>query len=424
MNYGNTHFNQEDMTKYLRECVMEQIDISRDVGDEEVNDIIRENVMRMSREYYIGATERERMSREIFNSIRKLDIIQELVDDNEVTEIMVNGTENIYIEEKGHIRKWQKRFTDKEKLENVIQQIVAKCNRTINESSPIVDCRLPENGSRVNIVLAPVVINGPAVTIRRFPDHPIDMKQLIRMESISEEVAGFLRKLVVAGYNIFISGGTGSGKTTFLNALSEYIPREERVLTIEDSAELQIRGIGNLIRMETRNANVEGCNEISIRDLIRTSLRMRPDRIIVGEVRGEEALDMLQALNTGHDGSLSTGHANSAKDMIARLETMVLMGMDMPLQAIRRQIASGVDIIVHLGRLRDGSRKVLEVCEVDGMSDGEVILRTLYCFEEEGEYDGRIKGRFLQKETIKHIDKLRSGGLWHESNDEAQHNSL
>ncbi|MGN0472125.1 MAG: CpaF family protein [Lachnospiraceae bacterium] len=411
MEYGRTGFNQADMTKYLRECVMEQIDISRDVEDGEVQDIIRDNVIRLSREFYIGASERERMSREIFNSIRKLDIIQELVDDSRVTEIMVNGTENIYIEENGHIRQWEKRFTDKEKLENVIQQIVAKCNRTINESNPIVDCRLPENGSRVNIVLDPVALNGPAVTIRRFPDHPIDMKQLIRMGSISEACAEFLRDLVITGYNIFISGGTGSGKTTFLNALSEYIPSDERILTIEDSAELQIRGIGNLIRMETRNANVEGCNEIGIRDLIKTSLRMRPDRIIVGEVRGAEALDMLQALNTGHDGSLSTGHANSAQDMIARLETMVLMGMDMPLQAIRRQIASGVDIIIHLGRLRDGSRKVLEVCEVDGMRDGEVILHPLYVYEERGEKDGRIQGDLIRKDTLKNTGKLRAGGI-------------
>lgn len=287
-------FNYNDIKRYLRQSVLEQIDISRSVADDEVYDIINDNVIKMSRERYIGVHEKDKLAKELFNSIRKLDIIQELVDDPGVTEIMVNGMDGIFYEKEGRSIKWSKCFEDKEKLEDVIQQIVAKSNRVVNESNPIVDARL-ENGSRVNIVLSSIALNGPFLTIRRFPDQPINMTTLIKIGSISQEAANFLHKLVIAGYNIFISGGTGSGKTTFLNALSEYIPRDERIITIEDSAELQIRGIDNLVRLETRNANVEGCKEITIRDLIRTSLRMKPDRIIVGEVRGGEAIDMIQA---------------------------------------------------------------------------------------------------------------------------------
>ena len=344
-------------------------------------------------------------------SIRKLDFLQELIDDESVTEIMVNGPDAIFIEKNGRLYRAEERFESGEKLENVIQQIVASCNRVVNEASPIVDARL-ENGARVHVVLAPVALNGPILTIRRFPERPMRMEDLLRRQSLTQEAAELLKKLVIAGYNIFISGGTGSGKTTFLNALSEYIPPAERVITIEDSAELQLISLPNLVRLETRNANVEGCREITIRDLIRASLRMRPDRLIVGEVRGSEAVDMLQCLNTGHDGSLSTGHANSASDMLYRLETMVLMGMELPLAAIRGQIASGVDVIVHLGRLRDRTRRVLEIAEVLGCEDGVIRMQPLYQFEEEGEDDEkRIIGTLRKRGELCHTEKLCAAGL-------------
>jgi pilus assembly protein CpaF len=339
-----------------------------------------------------------------------MDVLQELVDSEDVTEIMINGTDNIFVEKAGRIYEWEKHFDSKEKLENVIQQIVAKCNRVVNEASPIVDARL-SNGSRVNIVLAPVALNGPIVTIRRFPKNPISMEDLLRFGSITKEAVEELQKWVIAGYNIFISGGTGSGKTTFLNALSNYIPSSERVITIEDSAELQLQGIPNLVKLETRNANTEGAKPITIRDLIKSSLRMRPDRIIVGEVRGSEALDMLQALNTGHDGSLSTGHANSSRDMLSRLETMVLMGMDLPLEAVRRQIASGVDIIVHLGRLRDRSRRVIEIVEILGYENGEIITCPIYEFQETGEKNGKVQGEFVRVNDVTNKDKLMAAGF-------------
>ena len=337
--------------------------------------------------------------------------MQELIDAEDITEIMINGAGNIFYEKQGGLYLWDKSFESREKLEDVIQQIVSKCNRTVNEASPIVDARLSD-GSRVNIVLSPIALNGPVVTIRRFPENPITMEQLIAFHSITEEAADFLKKLVMAGYNIFISGGTGSGKTTFLNALSHNIPNTERIITIEDSAELQIRGIPNLVSLETRNATTEGVKEISIRDLIKASLRMRPDRIVVGEVRGAEAIDMLQALNTGHDGSLSTGHANSAKDMLARLETMVLMGMDMPISAIRRQIASAIDIVVHLGRLRDKSRRVLNISEVSGFENGEIILNTIYEFVEDETYESNgVKGTLKYTgNPFKNKRKLRAAG--------------
>ena len=387
-----------------------RIDMSRDVPDTEIQEMIDDMVVTFGKKYTLSLKERQELSNEIFYSIRKLDILQELVDAPDVTEIMVNGTDNIFIEKAGRLIKYDKKFESRQKLEDVIQQIVAKCNRAVNEASPIVDARL-ENGSRVNIVRAPVALNGPIVTIRRFPDHPISMEDLIKFGSITAEAADKLRKLVLAGYNIFISGGTGSGKTTFLNALSHYIPKTERIITIEDSAELQLYELPNLVRLETRNANADGVREISIRDLIKSSLRMRPDRIIVGEVRGGEAIDMLQALNTGHDGSLSTGHANSSKDMLTRLETMVLMGMELPLAAVRRQIASGVDIIVHLGRLRDKSRRVLEIAEVTGYEDGEITIRPIYAFEETGEEGERIQGEFVKKNELLHRRKLEAAGL-------------
>ncbi len=395
----------------LKEAVQERISLSREMSDEEIRDLIDQVIIQKGREYGLVYEQKKALSKELFYAIRKLDILEELTSDPGVTEIMINGTDNIFIERNGRLMQWDKTFESPGKLEDVIQQIVAKCNRTVNEASPIADARL-ENGSRVNIVLAPVALNGPIVTIRRFPEHPIQMKDLLKFGAINEEAVDFLRDLVVAGYNIFISGGTGSGKTTFLNALSDYIPKDERIITIEDSAELQILGVPNLVRLETRNANVEGCEPISIRDLIKSSLRMRPDRIIVGEVRGGEAIDMIQALNTGHDGSLSTGHANSARDMLSRLETMVMMAMDLPLAAIRGQIASGIDIIVHLGRLRDKSRKVLEIVEVLGYEDNEIKTSILYAFQEDGEDEqGKIKGRLLAKEKLRSVAKLRAAGI-------------
>lgn len=405
------HEAAETIKHRLRGMILEKLDFSRETTDEEIRDLIDELIIRESKKTSMSMAERKRLRQELFHSIRKLDVLQELIDDSNVTEIMINGTNGIFIERNGRVAEYELRFEGKEKLEDVIQQIVAGCNRTVNEASPIVDARL-QNGSRVNVVLQPIALNGPILTIRRFPDEPIGMRELIAYGSLTEEAEVFLAKLVRAKYNIFISGGTGSGKTTFLNALSTYIPSDERVITIEDNAELQIRNIPNLVRLETRNANVEGCNPITIRDLIKTSLRMRPDRIIVGEVRGSEAIDMMQCLNTGHDGSMSTGHANSSKDMLSRLETMILMGMELPLIAVRQQIASGLDIIVHLGRLRDKSRKVLEIAEVEGFADNEVKIATLYSFEEEGEDEkGKVKGSLKKKGELKNHEKLKAAGI-------------
>lgn len=395
----------------IRERVLARLDMTHEQTDEEVCELIEQCILEVSRERFISLEDKRRLAREVFLSIRKLDFLQELIDDESVTEIMVNGPDAIFVEKNGKLYRAEERFASREKLENVIQQIVASCNRVVNEASPIVDARL-ENGARVHVVLAPVALNGPILTIRRFPERPMCMEDLLRRQSLPKEAAELLKKLVKAGYNIFISGGTGSGKTTFLNALSEYIPPAERVITIEDSAELQLISLPNLVRLETRNANVEGCREITIRDLIRASLRMRPDRLIVGEVRGSEAVDMLQCLNTGHDGSLSTGHANSASDMIYRLETMVLMGMELPLAAIRGQIASGVDVIVHLGRLRDRSRRVLEIAEIIGYEDGVIRMQPLYQFEEEGEDDEkRIIGTLRKRAELYHTEKLCAAGL-------------
>ncbi|MCR5249437.1 MAG: CpaF family protein [Lachnospiraceae bacterium] len=400
-----------EIRERLKEHIMGQIDLSREMTDEEVREIVDNCIVGHGREYALALKEKQELSRDLFYAIRRLDILQELTDDPKVTEIMINGKDHIFIERAGRLYRWEKSFSSDEKLQDVIQQIVAKCNRSVNEASPIVDARL-ENGSRVNVVLAPVALNGPIVTIRRFPEKPIQMEDLKRFGAITQEVIDFLQKLVVAGYNIFISGGTGSGKTTFLNALSNFIPKDERIITIEDSAELQILGVPNLVRLETRNANVEGCKEITMRDLIKSSLRMRPDRIVVGEVRGSEALDMVQAMNTGHDGSLSTGHANSAADMLARLETMILMGMDLPLSAIRGQLASGIDIIVHLGRLRDKSRKVLQVVEVLGCRNDVIETSVLFEFEEEGEDEnGRIMGTLKKRNKLEHGEKLAAAGL-------------
>ncbi len=396
----------------LKSEIISKIDLSRDVDDDEIRDIIASTITRLKREDFLPLKEREELQKQLFYEVRRLGILEELISDNSVTEIMVNGTDAVFVEKEGKLFQWNRSFETVEKLSDVIQQIVAKSNRVVNEASPIVDARL-ENGSRVNVVMNPIALNGPILTIRRFPDDPIRMTDLINFHSITEEAAEFLKRLVIAGYNIFVSGGTGSGKTTFLNALSAFIPSDERIITIEDSAELQIKGISNLVRLETRNANVEGASEITIRDLIKSSLRMRPDRIIVGEIRDGAALDFLSAANTGHDGSISTGHANSAADMLSRLETMVLMaGMDLPLDAIRRQIASAVDIIIHLGRLRDKTRKVLEITEVIDYKNGEIVLKPLFRFIETGQ-KGRpkVEGTLEKKNELTHTEKLRKSGL-------------
>jgi pilus assembly protein CpaF len=400
----------ENGVRIIRENVLKKIDLTRDIGDEELEGMIAEEIACYVKDKMISIRERVRLEQQVFNSLRKLDAIQELVEDPAVTEIMVNGPQNIFFEKQGRIHRWEGQFQSEERLMDILQQIVAKHNRVINLSSPIVDSRL-EDGSRVNIVLFPISIDGSALTIRKFPEHPLTMQQLIQMGALSEEAAELLKKLVRAKYSIIVSGGTGSGKTTFLNALSQYIPNDERIITIEDSAELQIQEIPNLVRLETRNSNTEGVAAITIRDLIRSALRMRPDRIIVGECRGAEAFDMLQALNTGHDGSLSTVHANSGQDLLSRLEMMVLMGMDLPLGAIRKQIASGVDIIVHLGRLRDKSRRVLEISEVDRMENGEILLNPLYIFEENGVKEGIISGHMVWQNELCHAEKLRAAGL-------------
>ena len=350
------------------------------------------------------------MGRELFNAFRKLDILQELLEDDDITEIMINGTSNIFLEKNGVVYESDKRFVSSSRLEDVIQQVVSKINRYVNEASPIVDARL-EDGSRVNVVLKPAALNGPIMTIRKFPKEKLTMDRLIELGSISEEVAGLLKKAVISKMNIFISGGTGSGKTTFLNALSDYIPEDERLITIEDNAELQITNIKNLVRLEARNSNIEGEGAISIRELIKTALRMRPERIVIGEVRGPEALDMLQAMNTGHDGSLSTGHANSTRDMFSRLETMVLQGAAaLPVDAIRQQIASALDIMVHLGRLRDRTRRVLEIVEVLDYKEGEIKTNVLYKFKEEGEVNGKISGRLVKKNKLQRQDKFVAAG--------------
>lgn len=397
--------------KHLRCEILGRVDYGRELNDSEIEDMIDEAILREKELESFPVNFRQRLKKELFDSMRRLDILQIFVEDSAVTEIMINGKDQIFVEKEGSIKKLDIVFESEEKLQDVIQQIVAGCNRVVNEASPIVDARLA-NGARVNVVMKPIALNGPIVTIRRFPEKPITMKELLLKKSINSEAAAFLKKLVVAKYNIFISGGTGSGKTTLLNVLSGFIPKEERVITIEDNAELQLQGLENLVRLETRASSEEGCREISIRDLIKASLRMRPDRIIVGEVRGEEAVDMSQALNTGHEGSMSTGHANSAADMLSRLENMVLMGMDMPLKAIRQQLASGIDIIVHLGRLRDRSRRVLEITEVLGLQEETIVLNPLFLFQEEGvDAEGKILGRLERVGELVHVEKIKNAGL-------------
>ncbi len=400
------------MTDYVEEIknrVLAQMDVSRNMSDEEIQTLIDESIAEKDI-IRPPLKKREAAREQVFYALRGLDILQELINDPEITEIMVNGYEHIFYEKGGCLFQWDRQFVSRDRLEDTIQSIVAAGNRMVNEAVPIVDTRL-RDGSRVNIVLSPIAVDGSVVTIRKFPAHPMQMKDLLARGSLSEEIAEFLKRLVQAGYNMFVSGGTGSGKTTFLNALSGYIPVSERVITIEDSAELQLNGIPNLVRLEMRAANLENVAEISIRQLIRTALRMRPDRILVGECRGAEALDMLQAMNTGHDGSLSTGHANSCQDMLSRLETMVLMGMELPVNAIRGQIASGIDILIHLGRLRDRTRKVLDIMEIEGIFQGEICLKPLYCFEETGEQNGKIAGEWKRLGKLAHMEKLLAAGL-------------
>ena len=376
--------NYQSLKKKLQSELLEALETGGEWSDEEIMGQIDELIVSASRNVYLSGYKKLMMKQELFNSVRRLDLLQELVDDKDITEIMVNGAGDIFYEKYGHMCRWDKAFESNDKLEDVIQQIVAGANRQVNEASPIVDARLAD-GSRVNVVLKPVALNGPILTIRKFPEKPMSMTRLIRQGALTEEAAAFLEKIVRAKYNIFISGGTGTGKTTMLNALMGYVPEDERVITIEDSAELQIHNITNLVKLEARNANADGEHQVSIRDLIKSAMRMRPDRIIVGEVRGAESVDMIQAMSSGHDGSISTGHSGSPEEMLSRLETMVLMGTDIPLTAIRKQIASAIDIIVQLESLRDKSRRVTEITEVVGCEDGEIRLNPLFIFKEMAE---------------------------------------
>ncbi|MEG2511823.1 MAG: CpaF family protein [Acetivibrio sp.] len=401
----------QDKKKEMKERIQKKIEYMEELDDEGIQAVIDEILLEYARDIYLTMEEKQSFARECFNEIRRLDVLQELIEDDTITEIMINGYRDIFIESKGNIKKWEKHFLSKEKLEDVVQQMVSKANRMVNESNPIVDSRL-EDGSRIHVVLSPVALDGPVVTIRKFPLESITMEQLILWEAMTEEAAEFLRKLVVSRYNIFVSGGTGSGKTTLLNVLSNYIPQEERVITIEDSAELQIRKVPNLVRLETRESILEEGCKITMTDLIKASLRMRPDRIIVGEVRdGAAVVNMLQAMNTGA-AAMSTGHANSSKDMLNRLEALALVGMNMPLLSVRKQIASAIDIIVHLGRLRDKSRRVLEIVEVLEGEDMEILTNPLYCFKEEGKDSSRVKGRLVaQKNSLKNTEKLEKAGI-------------
>ena len=385
----------------IREKVISTIDMTREPQEQELHEIIDRIMEEELKEKYLTIKERIKIHKEVFNSIKGLGILEDLLEMDEVTEIMINGRNHIFIEKAGRIIPYDDSIESEERLQDIIQQIVAKTNRRVNESNPIVDTRL-EDGSRVNVVLPPVALDGAVITIRKFAKEKITINQLIKWGTLTREVSDLLEKLVVAGYNIFVSGGTGSGKTTFLNVLSNFIPNDQRVVTIEDSAELQLKSVDNIVRLEARQANSQGENEITIRDLIKTSLRMRPDRIIVGEVRGAEALDMVQSLNTGHDGSMSTGHGNSPKEMLARLETMVLMGADIPLNAIRSQLAAGIDIMVHLARMPDKTRKVIEINEIQEFKDNQIILNKLYCME---------NGKLKKVGTLKNIFKLQSYGL-------------
>ena len=390
--------------------VLQRMDMTRETGDEELQELIRMTLEEASEKEYLPLNEKIELSRELFHAFRKLDILQELLEDPKITEIMVNGTDHIFYEKGGRLFRSERKFMSEERLVDVIQQIVGEANRYVSEASPIVDARL-KDGSRVNVVMKPVAVNGPILTIRTFPEEPLTMKKLIDCGSMTEEAAQFIRKLVIAKYNIFVSGGTGAGKTTFLNAMSDFIPKDERIITIEDNAEMQIRGVENLVKLEARGANPEGEGAVTIRDLIRSALRMRPDRIIVGEVRGDETVDMISsAMLNGHSGSMSTGHANNPTDMLHRLETMMLMGIDLPLAAVQRQIASALDIIIHLGRLRDKSRKVLQITEIGRYESGKIHTKTLYEFREEGMEHGKIKGTLMKVDELSNQEKLMAAG--------------
>jgi len=402
----------EEQRRRLREDIMRELDERQAVSDEELYDMIDRRLLDRGQNCFLPLKDQVWLRSRLFDSFRRLGALQELVDDREISEIMVNGADRIFVERKGYMTRWEKSFDSQEQLEDTIQQIVSRVNRTVNVSRPIADARLPD-GSRVHVVLPPIALDGPAVTIRKFPE-PITMAGLLALGSVTKEAAAFLKSIVEAGYNIFISGGTNSGKSTFLNALSAYIPQDERIVTIEDSAELQITHIPNLVRLETREANGEGEGEITIGDLIRASLRMNPSRIIVGEVRGKEALDMISAMNTGHDGSLSTGHGNSPRDMLSRLETMVLMGADIPLAAVRSQIGAAINILIHLGRLRDKSRRILSIAEVSGYENGEIRLNTLFRFEEDEENrEGTkgVQGSLKKVGSLQNTEKLKAAGI-------------
>lgn len=401
-----------ELVNEIKNYIIDDLPLST-MDDDTLEEKVEEIVRNKTTKEYCSIDQILSIITQVFSSIRGFGLLDTIIKDDTITEVMINGPDNIFIEQSGRLFKLDKQFESQRRLEDIIQRIVGLAGREVNQANPICDTRLPD-GSRVNVVLPPIALCGPTMTIRKFSKTPMTIEKLIQYGSITREIADQLEKLVKAKYNIFISGGTGSGKTTFLNALSNYIPKEERVITIEDSAELQITGIDNLVSMETRNANAAGVGQITIRDLIKSSLRMRPERIVVGEVRGGEALDMLQAMNTGHDGSLSTGHANSVKDMLSRLETMVLQGADgLPLEAIRQQIASAVDIIIHLSRLRDHSRKTMEICEVTGYKDGQIQLNPLYVFEEnEKSTISKVSGSLKRTENpMYNVQKLQLAGL-------------
>lgn len=394
----------------IQKELMGMLDYNRQLEDPEIEELIENAVLKRSKQSFLSVTEKQQLKRELFNTFRRLDVLSGLLEDEEISEIMINGSNHIFIEKKGELQKVTEVFSSEERLRHVIQQIVSGCNRMVNETVPIVDARL-EDGSRVNVVLPPVALDGAVMTIRKFPKAFFTMEKMIQMGSITREAAEFLEKLVIAKFNIFVSGGTGAGKSTLLNVLSNYIPSHERVITIEDSAELQLNSIENLVRLETRNANVEGENEIRMSDLIKTALRMRPDRIIVGEVRDAAAMDMANSMLTGHDGSISTGHGNSAKEMLLRLETMILMGYDMPILAIRQQLAAAINIIIHIGRLRDGSRKVLEICEVTGVENGDIKMHPIFQFKEDSEQGGIVIGKLVKIGELMNVQKLQQYGV-------------
>ena len=393
------------LKELLKQRVMERLNFSQEISDDYLKEVIQQEIVKVSKDYPMLLSDKIRLKQEVFYALRKLDILQDLLEDDTITEIMINGSENIFIEQYGKLHRYPGHFSDAEKLYQVIQQVASGANRMVNEKNPIVDARL-EDGSRVNIILPPISIDGATMTIRKFAKEPMTLEWLCEREAFSEEIAQFLKILVKARYNIFISGGTGSGKTTLLNGMSNCIPKGERIITIEDSAELKLNCIENLVRLEMRNANAAGENKVDMNELIKAALRSRPDRIIVGEVRAEEALSMLNAMNTGHDGSISTGHANSSKDMLKRIETMVLMGVDMPVEAIRGQMASAIDVIIHLGRSYDGSRRLLEISEITGMTTGQIAVHQLFELDDEDQM--QMKGELVNRRKLKEYGQYES----------------